>query len=411
MKEHELRLYADFAVKTAVNLQKGQTLVINCPVEGAFFAQMCAVAAYEAGAREVVAHYADEKMGRIRMERTELAVLEDIKPWRLRSYLDYAEADGGVAVLNISARDPEIYKGLDVTKLNRANEAASRAMRPWWEMTMSNKVQWSVVAIPSDAWAARVFPGEAAPAAVQKLWDAIFQVCRVDTGDPVGAWKQHVAEMKKQRDWLQSLDLVSLRLQSELGTDLVIGLADDNLWAGAEENSTGGVPFLANIPTEEVFTAPHRARAEGVAKSSLPYVYNGNLIEGITVYFKEGRAVEATAEKGNDLLQQMLRVDEGATHLGEIALVPASSPVKQTGLLFYNTLFDENAACHMAFGAGYPTTISGGGEMSRPQLAEMGLNDSLIHEDIMIGTPGMAVTGTTKSGAEVRIFQAGNWAR
>lgn len=410
MDKQLLQKYAEFAVRSAVNLQKGQTLLINCPVEAAFFGRACAEVGYAAGAREVVIHYNDEEYGRIRMEHTTLDVLEDVKPWRLRSLMDYVEGEGGACILHIVARNPEIFKGLDTAKIEKANQANSKAMKPWRELTMNNDVQWSIVAVPNEAWAKKIFAGEGTEAAVEKLWDTIFEVSRVSGGDPVSAWKKHVDYLLGKANWLNELDLAAVHLKSSNGTDLEVGLADDHIWLAAQEESTEGVSFLANVPTEEVFTAPHCQRTNGTFKSSLPYVYNGNVIEGISITFKEGLAVEYSAEKGDDLLKQMLSSDEGARRIGEVAFVPVSSPIRNTGLLFYNTLFDENAACHIAFGAGYPTTVKGGGAMSREQLMEKGLNDSLIHEDVMVGTPDMEITGITKTGKRVAIFKNGDWA-
>ncbi len=410
MDKQLLQKYAEFAVRSAVNLQKGQTLLINCPIEAAFFGRACAEVGYAAGAREVVIHYNDEEYGRIRMEHTELEVLEDVKPWRLASVMDYYKGEGGACVLHIIARNPEIFKGLDTNKIEKANQALSKALKPWRELTMNNDVQWSIVAVPSEAWAQKVFAGQPTQAAVEKMWDTIFEVSRVNGGDPVGAWKKHVDYLLEKANWLNELDLAAVHLKSSNGTDLEVGLAEDHVWLAAQEKSTQGVPFLANVPTEEVFTAPHCQRTNGVFKSSLPYVYNGNLIEGISVTFKEGLAVEYSATKGDDLLKQMLSSDEGARRIGEVAFVPASSPIRGTGLLFYNTLFDENAACHIAFGAGYPTTVKGGGAMNREELLAKGLNDSLIHEDVMVGTPDMEITGITKDGKRVPIFKNGDWA-
>lgn len=410
MKQELMKKYADFAVRTGTNVQKGQTLIINAPIEGAFFARACAEAAYAAGAREVVVHYADEKLSRIKMEHTALDVLEDVKPWQLRRYMDYAEGPGGACVLKILAEDPEIYKGLDTHKIEKASQAASKAMMPWRKLTMASKIQWSIAAIPSPAWAEKIFPGVPVDEAQEKLWDVIFKVCRVENGNPVAEWKQHTDKLQGYTDALNAMCLQSIHLKSDNGTDLTVGLADNHIWCGALEESADGVPFLANAPTEEVFTAPHRAKTNGVVKSSLPYVYNGNLIEGIKVRFENGVAVEYSAEKGDELLRQMLSSDEGALHLGEIALVPASSPIRQSGLLFYNTLFDENAACHMAFGAGYPTTVKDGGDMTTEQLLALGVNDSLIHEDVMIGTEDMDITGLTAQGETVQIFKNGEWA-
>ena len=393
-----IRQYAEFAVKIGVNPQPGQTLLIQTPIEGAAFARACAEAGYAAGAKEVVVHYSDEKLSRIKMERTAVEVLEDVKPWLQRRMLDYVQSEGGACVLNIVARDPEIYKGLDTEKIDRANQATMKAMQEWRGYTMNDKIQWSIVAIPSPAWAGRVFPGLPEDEAVERLWDAIFEVCRVKGGHVVEEWQEHIRRMCARRDRMNELQLDSVRLQSENGTDLTIGLADDAVWEGAQSHTPEGYRFIANIPTEEVFTAPHRLRVNGVVKSTKPYVYNGNLIEDFSVTFRDGRVVEHSARSGEALLGQLLDTDAGARHIGEIALVPASSPINRRNLLFYNTLFDENAACHIAFGKGYPGTVAGGTAMSAQELLEKGVNDSLIHEDVMVGAPDMTITGVTKAG-------------
>ncbi|MEG2922949.1 MAG: aminopeptidase [Oscillospiraceae bacterium] len=408
MNRELLQKYADFAVKIGSNPQKGQTLIIRAPIEGAEFARMCAISGYAAGAKRVVVHYNDENLSRIQMENTAVEVLEDVKPWLNRMYLDYIEDEGGACMLSIIARNPEIYKGLDAVKVDRANIAASRAAEQWRCYTMSDKIQWSIVAIPSEAWASKVYPNE--ENAVEKLWETIFDVCRVKGGDPVGAWKEHVAKTTEYKNKLNALKLDSVHLQSANGTDLTIGLADGAMWEGASSATPEGYNFIANIPTEEVFTAPHRARTNGVVKGTKPYVYNGNLIENFSVTFKDGIVTEFTAEKGEELLKQLLDTDEGAKHIGEIALVPVSSPINKSNVLFYNTLFDENAACHIAFGAGYPGTIVGGTVMDTEELLRHGVNDSVIHEDVMVGSDDMNITGITKEGETVQIFKNGEWA-
>lgn len=406
-----LEKYADFAVRSGANVQPGQTLLITCPVEGAYFARLCAKAAFSAGAKDVVTTYEDEQLARLRMQNADVEVLEDVKPWVLRSRMDYVESEGGAATLRIIARNPELYKGIPAEKVSRANVAASKAGRPFSKLTMANRVAWSIVAIPGPGWTPKVLPNMPPEQAEEELWRAIFSICRVENGNPVEEWAAHVEKLEGNRDWLNGLGLQSIHLKNSLGTNLEVGLADGHLWAGGGDVTDKGVKFLANIPTEEVFTAPHRLRTNGVVKSSMPYVYNGNLIEGMTVHFENGRVTSFSAEKGEEILRQMLEVDEGANHLGEIALVPASSPIRQSGLLFYNTLFDENAACHMAFGAGYPGTVRGGDDMTTEQLVERGVNDSLVHEDIMIGTEDMEITGLTKTGETVQIFSAGEWVR
>lgn len=409
MNQDLLRQYAAFAVRVGVNPQKGQTLIITAPIEGAAFVRLCAQEAYDAGVREVVVKYDDEKLNRIRMERTFLEVLTDVKPHILRSYLDYAESEGGACILNVLASDPEIYKGLDPEKINRVSATRREALKPWRDKTLKDEVQWSIVAIPSAAWAAKIFPGQAD--AEEKLWQAIFDVCRVkEDGDVVAAWKEHVARTTARRDRLNALQLDSIRLQSANGTDLTVGLADGHIWEGAQSKTPEGYTFIANIPTEEVFTAPHRERVNGVVHGTKPYVYNGNLIENFWVRFENGLVVEHHAEKGEELLGKLLDTDPGARRIGEIALVPASSPINQSGLLFYNTLFDENAACHIAFGQGYPGTVEGGNAMAQEELLSCGVNSSLVHEDVMVGAADMTITGLTKNGETVSIFENGEWA-
>lgn len=410
MNQELLNKYAAFTVQVGVNVQKGQTLIIRCPVEGAYFGRACMEAAYKAGARDVVIRWEDEKAARIRMELGEEKALSETKPYELRSYLDYAESEGGCCLLAIHASDPEIFKGLDTAKINRVSLAKQEAMKSWREYTMKDRVQWCVVAIPTPAWAASVFPGLAEDEAQEKLWGAIFDVCRVTGGDPVSAWKEHVAKTSACRDKLNELQLESIHMTSSNGTDLTVGLAEGHTWEGACSKAENGAVFIANVPTEEVFTAPHRERVNGVVKGTKPYVYNGQLIEGFSVTFKDGVVVDYSAEKNAELLGQLLDSDEGARRIGEIALVPASSPINRSGLLFYNTLFDENAACHIAFGAGYPTTVKGGAAMTTEELLACGVNDSAIHEDVMVGAEDMTITGLTKTGETVTIFENGEWA-
>ena len=410
MNQELLNKYAAFTVQVGVNVQKGQTLIIRCPVEGAYFGRACMEAAYKAGARDVVIRWEDEKAVRIRMELGEEEALSETKPYELRSYLDYAESEGGCCLLAIHASDPEIFKGLDTAKINRVSLAKQEAMKSWREYTMKDRVQWCVVAIPTPAWAASVFPGLAEDEAQEKLWGAIFDVCRVTGGDPVSAWKEHVAKTSACRDKLNELQLESIHMTSSNGTDLTVGLAEGHTWEGACSKAENGEEFIANVPTEEVFTAPHRERVNGVVKGTKPYVYNGQLIEGFSVTFKDGVVVDYSAEKNAELLGQLLDSDEGARRIGEIALVPASSPINRSGLLFYNTLFDENAACHIAFGAGYPTTVKGGAAMTTEELLACGVNDSAIHEDVMVGAEDMTITGLTKTGETVTIFENGEWA-
>lgn len=410
MNQELLQKYADFIVKVGVNVRPGQAFLIRCPVDMAFFAHCCARAGYEAGARDVIVRYEDEQLARIRMEMGEENALSQVLPYELRSWLDYAESDGGCCLLAIHASDPEAFAGLDAAKLNRVSMARRKAMKPWNDYTMNDRVQWCVAAVPAPAWAAKVFPGLPVDKAVEKLWSLIFDVCRVTGGDPVGEWRQHVARTGARRDQLNAWKLQSIHMTAANGTDLTVGLAEGSLWEGASSKAENGVDFIANVPTEEVFTCPHRLRVNGVVKGTKPYVYNGQLIEGFSVTFRDGAVVAHSAEKNDALLGELLASDEGACHIGEVALVPASSPISRSGVLFYNTLFDENAACHIAFGAGYPGTIQGGTAMTREQRQALGMNDSAIHEDVMVGSLDMDITGLTADGKTVQIFKNGEWA-
>ena len=405
-----LQKYADFIVRVGVNPQPGQTLIINCPLEGAPLARLCVRSAYEAGARDVQVNWQDDAVTRIRMELGSEEALTDHKGWQLRRYLDYAESEGGVCVLHLIADDPELFAGLDGAKISRVNSANRSFMQPWREYTMNDRMQWSIAALPAEPWAKKMFPELDTAAAIEAQWKLIFDTCRVTGGDPVGEWQKHLDRLNELGAKMNALDLESVHFESANGTDLTVGLADDATWEGASSKAENGTDFIANVPTEEVFCAPHRERVNGIVYGTKPYVYNGQLIEGWHVTFKDGKVVEHGAEKNASLLAELLSTDENACRIGEIALVPASSPINQSGVLFYNTLFDENAACHIAFGAGYPTNIKGGSKMNRTELLAKGLNDSAIHEDVMIGAADTHVTGITKRGEEVTIFENGEWA-
>ena len=415
MEQKMLRKYAEMAVKTGINIQPNQTLVIRCPIHGAEFARECASVAYEAGAKEAVVFYNDEQFSRIRMDKTSKEVLCDIKEYQKIQMLNYVNTDGGAAFLSISSSDPEIYKGLDMEKIDEAAKAASKAQEEFRDYTMNSRVQWCVVAIPSQPWAKKVFPELSAEEAVEKLWQTIFKVSRLE-GDPAANWKEYTDKQMVRRNKLNEMKLKTVHLTSKNGTDLYVGLAEDCVWGGGKDFTTGGKPytvagteFIANMPTEEIFTAPHRQRVDGIVYGTKPYVYNGNLIEDFVVTFKDGKVVDYDAKQGKELLGQLLDSDEGARSIGEIAFVPASSPINRENVLFYNTLFDENAACHIAFGAAYPDTVKGGSEMNKEQLMAKGANISVIHEDVMVGAEDMDIVGITYDGQEVQIFKDGEW--
>ena len=409
MNQHYLQLYADFIVKVGVNVRPRQNFIVRCPVTMPDFAHACVRAGYEAGAKTVVVRWEDDKLTRLQMEMAAESDLCAMKPYELRSYLDYAEDPDGCCTLAIHAADPEALAGLDAGKLNRVNLARRTFMKPWQAYTMNDRVQWCVAAVPAPGWAAKVFPDLPLEEAIEKLWALIFDVCRVSTGDPVTAWKEHVARTKARRDRMNELNLDRIRMTSANGTDLTVGLAEQAVWESAGSKNEKGVPFLPNIPTEEVFTAPHKDKVDGIVYGTKPYVFNGQLIKNFHVTFKDGKVVEHGADEGADLLGQLLDTDEGARHIGEVALVPASSPINRSGKLFYNTLFDENAACHIAFGDSYPGTTVGGTGLSKEELAARGMNHSSLHEDVMIGAEDSRITGKCRDGRTVPLFENGVW--
>ena len=335
--------------------------------------------------------------------------LTDLKPWQLRRYLDYAESEGGVCVLHLIADDPELYAGIDGNKISRVNAARRAFMEEWQEYTMNDRVQWSIAALPSVPWAKKVFPELDADAAMEALWKLIFDVCRVTGGDPVNEWQAHMERLSTLRDKMNALDLESVHFESSNGTDLTVGLADQAVWESAASKSEKGVVFLPNIPTEEVFTAPHKDRVEGIVYGTKPYVFNGQLIKNFRVTFEKGQVVDYHAEQGQVLLGRLLDGDEGSRSIGEVALVPASSPINRSGKLFYSTLFDENAACHIAFGASYPGTTKGGTALTKEELLARGMNQSRLHEDVMIGAEDSHITGKCRDGRTVELFRDGVW--
>ena len=409
MNQHYLQLYADFIVKVGVNVQPRQNFIIRCPVTMPEFGHACVKAGYEAGAKNCIVRWEDDKLSRLHYEYAKEEDLAAMKPYELRSYLDYAEDPDGCCTLAIHAADPEALAGLDAAKINRVNLARRKFLKPWQEYTMNDRVQWCVAAVPAPSWAAKVFPGIPVEEAMEKLWALIFDVCRVSTGDPVSAWKAHVAEGRRHRDQLNAWNLDHIHMTSSNGTDLTVELPADHIWEAGDDCTSAGQPFVANMPTEELFTAPLRTGANGTVVASMPLVHDGNIIDGFRMTVENGRITSVSAKQGQAVLEAAISVDEGASYFGEVALVPYDSPISNQKLLFYNTLFDENAACHIAFGEAYPC-IEGGRDMDKEQLKARGLNDSITHVDFMVGTADLSITGTTHDGKEVPIFRNGNFA-
>ena len=406
--EEKLREYASLLARVGLNIQPGQTLVISSPVECAAFARLCASAAYDAGCREVVMNWRDDVLAREKFLRAESSVFDEVPLWRRHFYNDYARE--GAAYLSIAAEDPEKLLGVDPDRLIRSQRAGGKALEEFYRLQMSSGFPWCIASIPIPSWAKRVFPGVPEAEAMEKLWDAIFHCLRI-TGDGKSAqrWAEHTDMLAKRKARLNALRLRSLHYTNALGTDLTVELPQDHIWEAGDDVTGSGQAFIANMPTEEIFTAPLREGINGVVYASMPLVHDGNIIDKFHFVIEKGKIVEAVAEQGQDVLRSAISVDEGASYFGEVALVPYESPSSNLKLLFYNTLFAERAACHMAFGEAYPC-IEGGRDMGKEQLKEKGLNDSITHVDFMIGTRDLTIVGTTHDGREIPVFVEGNFA-
>ncbi len=404
----KLREYARLLVEIGVNIQKGQDLIVSAPVDCAPFARLCASAAYDAGCREVVMRWTDDYLAREKYLRADSSVFDTTPLWNQHFFNDYAQE--GAAYLAISATDPENLKGVDPDRLIRAQRTSGRDLKTFQDLQMCGGFPWCIASIPIPSWAKKVFPDCGEEEAMGKLWDAIYQTMRI-TGDgkAVDRWRDHIATLAERKKKLNDLHLASLHYTNSLGTDLTVRLPEGCVWEAGDDRTRSGQDFIANMPTEEIFTAPLRTGSDGVVYASMPLVKDGNIIDKFYLVVKEGKIVEVHAERGEEILKAAISVDEGASYFGEVALVPYDSPISDQKLLYYNTLFDENAACHIAFGEAYPN-IEGGQAMSKEELKARGLNDSITHVDFMVGTADLSITGTTRDGREVAVFRDGNFA-
>lgn len=403
-----LEKYARLIVKIGVNIQKGQTLVVSSPIEAAEFTRLIAKTAYLEGAKDVVINWTDELFSKIRYMHAPGEIFDTFPEWRKQLYMSYAAEKA--AFLSIYAEDPELMKDVEPDRMIRAHKASSTALKEYRRMQMNNELVWCVASIPTKAWARSVFPNCGEDQAVEKLWEAIFKTVRADQTDPVAAWEEHKSNLKKSMDFMNSNKFKYLQYKNSAGTDLKIELPEDHLWVGGSDYTNYGIEFIANMPTEEVFTLPKRSGVNGKVVSSKPLNYNGNLIDKFSLTFKDGKVVDFSAEKGYDTLRMLLEADEGSRYLGEVALVPYDSPISKSNILFYNTLFDENASCHLALGKAYTPCLKNGDKLTEEELKKLEVNDSLIHEDFMVGTEDMEITGITADGKEVPVFRKGNFA-
>ncbi len=399
---------AEVAVKVGLGVKPGQEIVMTAPVEALDLVRLVTRHAYKAGAKNVTTLFDDEQCALLKYENAKDASFDYAPSWL---YDGMAKAYGtGAARLAIRGGNPSLLAGQDPNKISRANRALSTAYQPALEKITGFDINWSLLAYASPAWAKTVFPKLSEKAAVAKLWDAIFKATRVDTEDPIANWKQHNKDLAKRTKWLNGRNFASLHFKGP-GTDLVVGLADDHEWCGGAATAKNGITCNANIPTEEVFTTPHKDRVEGHVMATKPLSYMGTLIEDISVRFEKGRIVEAKAKTGANILNKVLETDEGARRLGEVALVPYSSPISKSGLLFYNTLYDENASCHIALGQAYAKCFKNGTSMTEKELSERGANRSLIHIDWMIGSNKVDIDGISKSGKAEPVMRAGEWVK
>ncbi len=401
----KLRQYARLIVRMGVNVQKGQPVVIAAPVECAEFARLLAEEAYEAGAREVIPRWIDDTMTRLKYLKADDAVFDEFPAWRREMYMDAARQKA--AVISIAADDPENLKDADPGRIQRVGRVAGTTMKDYYDMMMQNQFPWCVVSVPTAIWAQKVFPGVSEAEAVEKLWDAIYTTARV-TDDPVASWKTHVAALDARRDRLNAWNFQKLHYTNSLGTDLWVELPEKHEWISAGERAKTGQDFIANMPTEEIFTLPKRDGVNGVVYSAKPLALNGNVVDEFVLTFENGRIVDIKAKQGLEVLQSEISIDDGAHFLGEVALVPYDSPISQSGILFYNTLFDENASCHFAFGKAYPN-FSDADDRTQEELFARGMNDSLTHVDFMVGTRDLSITGVTHDEQEVPVFVNGNF--
>ncbi len=400
--------YAKLLVEVGVNIQKGQNLIIDTPVDCAWFARLCAKAAYAAGCREVIMKWNDDALTREKFLHAAPEVFDTFPEWLAKFMNGYAEE--GAAFLHIVASDPENLVGVESDRITRAQRSSGEALKPHRELTTNGTVPWCIAAIPIPSWAKKVFPGCGEEEAVDKLWDAILQAVRVGGGDAVDRWRTHLDTLQRRIDRLNELNLESLHYKNSLGTDLTIRLPEGAIWAGGSNVTRSGVPYIANMPTEEIFTAPLRTGVDGVVYAAMPLVRNGVIMDKFHMVVREGKIVEAHAQVGEEALRAAVTLDEGASYFGEVALVPYDSPISNQNLLYYNTLFDENASCHLAFGDAYPECLKGGEDMTKEERQAHGLNTSITHVDFMVGTADLCITGRTRDGRDVDIFIDGNFA-
>lgn len=405
--KEKLSNYADLAVKVGVNVQPGQTLVINAGIDYAEFIRLIVERAYKTGAKNVIVNWGDDQVSRLKYDLAPDEAFHEYPKWRAKEFEELAE--NGAAFMSVISSGPDLLKGVDPSRIANNQKAAGKALAKYRQYIQSDKVSWTVIAAPSADWAQTVFPSSDKEESINKLWNAIFKATRADLDNPVQAWKDHDSSLHEKVDYLNEKRYKKLHYTAP-GTDLTIELPEGHLWVGAGSENESGVEFMANMPTEEVFTVPYKYGVDGKVSNTKPLSYGGNIIDHFTLTFEKGKVVDVQAKEGEDILKGLIDTDEGSQYLGEVALVPFSSPISQSNVLFYNTLFDENAANHVAIGSAYAFCIEGGKNMNQEELEKHGLNNSITHVDFMIGSDKMDIDGITPSGDSEPVFRNGEWA-
>ena len=406
INEEKIDKLANLAIKRGVGLQKGQDLLITAPLESLPLVRKIVEHAYKEGAHIVTPLFTDSDITLSRFKHAPTESFDHAANWLFNGM---GEAfDNNTARMAIAGDDPMLLSEMDPEKVSRANKAMAKAYKPARERITEFKINWNIVSWPGKAWASRVFPDLPIDEAVIKLADAIFDASRASVEDPIQAWDDHNEKLRKKTNWLNEKNFAALQYNGP-NTNLKIGLADEHEWMGGASKAQNGIICNPNIPSEEVFTTPHAYKVDGVVSSTKPLSYQGTLIENIKVTFKDGKIIEASASKGNEVLQKVLKSDEGASRIGEVALVPHSSPISQSGIIFYNTLFDENAASHIALGQCYSKCFKGEIDLSKEEISKRGGNSSMIHIDWMIGSDKIDVDGIDQNGNTVPVFRKGEW--
>ncbi|WP_219834958.1 aminopeptidase [Paenibacillus sp. R14(2021)] len=409
METFELKLnkYAELVVKVGVNIQVGQVLIVHAPIETAELTRLIVAKAYEAGAKFVIVEWDDDAVTRARYEKASDDSFDYYPQWLADSMVHFAEEGG--AILHIKVPNPDLFQGIDSSKVSAAVKSAAIARKEYSTYTRNSKISWSLIKAPTRAWANKVFADLPEEQRVDAMWEAIFAMVRVNTDDPQAAWREHINHLKKSQDQLNAKRYKSLRYRAP-GTDLRVELPEGHIWRGGGGENEKGIYFVANMPTEEVYTMPHRAGVNGTVRSTFPLNLNGRLVEGITFTFKDGKVTAYDADSGREHLTSLLETDEGAAYLGEIALVPHDSPISNLNRVFYNTGIDENASCHFALGSAYPVNIEDGTKLSSEELLARGANVSLTHVDFMVGCATLDIDGELPDGTIEPVFRQGNWA-